>query len=447
VGDLALLLHLERGCPKQPLLEALFEHRCGDGPTELADAADRLVRMHAPWALDAGPAIAALLEAAGDDRSRRLFAASSLGRDQRSLEQLADGEGISGQRTGKIVHQAGARVREALSRAPAPFPWLVAAVRRRLGGVTTQEQADVVLARLGVVGNPGTELLLWLAGPYHPVPGHSGWLATHPRLVAPLTSRCLSADGGVRRLVDVEAELAEIDVPANQLVPWLRACAAIVVHDLVVSVAGPVADVVERVLDAHGVAQTVDEIQADLGDGGREVPLATLDRTMRSRRFVRTGDGSARLATWAEDARRSAPMASSRRRRAAPPPAPAIDAPPGGERLWLWVRVDTDALHGSEAAVPAALVEGVGLAPLTRRTFSSRWGPVTLAHDGPQPTRGSVRAVALAAGARLDDTLLLGFSPAGDAVVEVRRASGQASKPDSTGDTATFSDALTGGTQ
>ncbi len=87
-------------------------------------------------------------------------------------------------------------------------------------------------------------------------------------------------------------------------------------------------------------------------------------------------------------------------------------------------------LRGSEAAVPAALVEGVGLAPLARRTFSSRWGPVTLAHDGPQPTRGSVRAIALAAGAHADDTLLLGFSAAGDVTVEVRRGPGQVSSPD-----------------
>ena len=54
-----------------------------------------------------------------------------------------------------------------------------------------------------------------------------------------------------------------------------------------------------------------------------------------------------------------------------------------------------------------------GLGPAARRTFSSRWGPVTLAHDTLQPTRGPVRAVALAAGARVDDTLLLGFGPPG----------------------------------
>ena len=101
-----------------------------------------------------------------------------------------------------------------------------------------------------------------------------------------------------------------------------------------------------------------------------------------------------------------------------------------GERLWLWVRVDGEVLRGSEAAVPVALVEGLGLAPFARRTFSSRWGPVTLAYDAPQPKRGPVRAVALAAGARPDDTLLLGFNSEGNLDVEVRHGSGQVPQPD-----------------
>ncbi len=82
--------------------------------------------------------------------------------------------------------------------------------------------------------------------------------------------------------------------------------------------------------------------------------------------------------------------------------------------------------------MPVALVEGLGLAPLTRRTFSSRCGPVTLAHDTLQPTRGPVRVVALAAGAQLDDTLLLGFRASGDMDVEVRRGAGRACAPDET---------------
>jgi hypothetical protein len=160
----------------------------------------------------------------------------------------------------------------------------------------------------------------------------------------------LAADGGVRRLSDVQTELADLEVAPDRFVAWLQANGATVVHDLAVLVTGQLADAVERVVDAHGTARTTEQIEADLAAGGR-------------------------------------------------------------------------------AAVPAALVDGVGLAPLARRTFSSRWGPVTLARDGPQPSRCSIRAVALAAGARPKDTLLLGFSAAGDVAVEVRRGPGQVSPP------------------
>jgi hypothetical protein len=110
------------------------------------------------------------------------------------------------------------------------------------------------------------------------------------------------------------------------------------------------------------------------------------------------------------------------------------------------VRVDAEVLRGSEAAVPVALVEGLGLAPFGHRTFSGRWGPVTLAHEPPQPTRGAVRAVALAAGARPDDTLLLGFGVRGDLEVEVRRGASQAGPPEVTAAAAVvFPEIVSGG--
>jgi hypothetical protein len=48
-----------------------------------------------------------------------------------------------------------------------------------------------------------------------------------------------------------------------------------------------------------------------------------------------------------------------------------------------------------------------------------------LSYDTLQATRGPVRAVALATGAKVDDTLLLGFRPTGDLEIEVRRSSGR----------------------
>ena len=80
--------------------------------------------------------------------------------------------------------------------------------------------------------------------------------------------------------------------------------------------------------------------------------------------------------------------------------------------------------------MPTELVERLGLGAQSRRTFSCRWGPVTLAYEGLQPVRGSLRAVARAVGARSGDTLLLGFSPAGDVAVELRGMSHPAPHPE-----------------
>ncbi|MDQ6617481.1 MAG: hypothetical protein M3083_22725 [Actinomycetota bacterium] len=91
------------------------------------------------------------------------------------------------------------------------------------------------------------------------------------------------------------------------------------------------------------------------------------------------------------------------------------------------------------AVVSHAVVSVIGApvdrAPGSRRTFSSRNGPVTLAHDRPTASRRSVRAVALAAGAHINDTWLLGFSARGDIDVGVRRHTGDSllAEPTSTG--------------
>ena len=132
-------------------------------------------------------------------------------------------------------------------------------------------------------------------------------------------------------------------------------------------------------------------------------------RQLRERRFTHTSDGAVSLVEWEQSpagtstgAGRRGPTVGNARVKVHTPCDQAEQ-----ERLWLWVRVDGDVLRGSEASVPVALAEGLGLAPLTRRTFSSRWGPVTLSYDTLQATRGPVRAVALATGAKVDDTLLL----------------------------------------
>jgi hypothetical protein len=219
----------------------------------------------------------------------------------------------------------------------------------------------------------------------------------------------------------------EIDpsMPAGQMDEWLAAWGAAVVSDVVVSVSGALGDVVERVLDAHGTSLTLDEISRCVAAGGRNLEMDKVRAVQRSRRFRMEIDGRVALADWDGPANEALGKghadAAVGRRAVGPGPAPAV-----GEdgRLMLWVRIDTEALRGGEASVPLSLVEGLGVAPGSRRIFSSRYGPITLAHFEAAAKRGSVRAVALAAGAGINDTLLLRFSARGDIDVGVCRHAG-----------------------
>ena len=433
--DLTVVLRYERGAGAQPVTEALLDLRSGGAPDRVRDAADRLVRERARWALDAEAGVVALLHAAGDERARSLWQAWSSWRDPRFLQQLATDSGLTPQNASQIVHRFDGKLRAALAAAPGPLPWLASRLAARLGPVATVQQADAAVDRLGLAG-AAADAMVWLAGPYRPVSSPSGWLAVEPQAIVARTAACLAADGGVRRMFDVEAEL---DLTPDQARSWLGACGATVICDLAVSLSGRLVVVVERILDAHGRPLTQAEIAACLADGGREATEGALAAVLRKKPFARQPDGALRLADWGtempaprrdrprDDRRAAAETPAPHRspwREPAPERAEAVVAEEGSDCLWLWVKVDADVLHGVEAVVPSALVEGLGLAD-ARRTFSSRYGPIVVAADGPQPVRGSVRAIALAAGARPGDTLLLGFSARGGVDVDVRRA-GQA---------------------
>ncbi len=452
--DLTVVLRHERSGGSQPVLEALLDIRSSDAPRPVRDAAGRLVKREAPWALDHDAAVVALLRAAGDERSRLLFDGWSSWREPRSLPQLANESGISAQRAGQVVHRFDSRLRAGLNVAPGPLPWIVSRLRARLGPVTTVERAEHVLGCFDLVG-PAGDLVLWLAGPYRPVPSRSGWLALGHRTVVAHTASCLAADGGVRPIADVEADLG---LSGQHLRAWLLACQATIVHELAVSLAGPLPDIVERILDAHGRTLTAAAITACLAEGDRVTTDDSLRRALRAKRFVRHPDGNFGLADWESVPSGPAPPRSPDARpwsteSTTSPDDKALDDSRRDDRLWLWVRVDTDVLRGGEAVVPGALAEGLGLRAPARRTFSSRYGPIALAADGPHPTRGSVRAIALAAGARHGDTVLLGFSRDGDVHVEVRCPTGPldaadppAGESNPAGPPNPFAHLLTGGT-
>jgi hypothetical protein len=454
-GELAFILQKEREGGSAPLLEVLLELRSGDGPPPVRAASDRLLRQYAPWALDLAALARELIQAAGTEREQRLFVSWSLNPEPVPFVDLAAREGMPRRHVNKLVRRSESRVRGALTTAPAPLPWLVSALRSRLGAVARAEQVSVELGRLGARKPPVGKLLTWLAGPYLPLKERPAWLSSNKAPVVARTAACLDQDGGVRRLADIRAELADVGITASNFRPWLQANGAVLVHDLAVSAKGSLADVVERLLDAHGEACTPEQIRGEITAGERQVDALDLARVLGDhRRFTQSSRGDVSLVSWGQERGRARAKA-----RSAPAKRPSrnlagqgqLPEPVGGEsgkRLWLWVRVDAEVLRGSEAAVPVALVEGLGLAPLAWRTFSSRWGPVTLAYDAPQPKRGPVRAVALASGARPDDTLLLGFSPRGNLDVEVRHGSGQVpGVEESTKDVAIFPEIISGGAQ
>jgi hypothetical protein len=109
-----------------------------------------------------------------------------------------------------------------------------------------------------------------------------------------------------------------------------------------------------------------------------------------------------------------------------PMPGWAVTEPDGDDsasrRAWLTTTVDDDLMRGGESAVPDGVARFLGIGWRQHRTFSSRYGPVRLANDGPEPRRGPLRPIVMAAGAGPGDVLVLGFAPGGDVVVEVRAA-------------------------
>jgi hypothetical protein len=166
---------------------------------------------------------------------------------------------------------------------------------------------------------------------------------------------------------------------------------------MVMLTSGTPADVAERALFAAGRSLTVDELEATIWPG-RASPAAELDRLLRAlhhdARFLRVGAREFELADWGGEPYREVPV----------DPEPADEA-----CSWLRIEVDEAVLGGATAPVPVPLLATLGMQPGTRRTFATKFGPVALAYDGDRPMRGTLRPVALAAGAGLGDVMALGF--------------------------------------
>ncbi|MGH9188749.1 MAG: hypothetical protein ACRD0Q_01740 [Acidimicrobiales bacterium] len=415
---LALLLHHDN-LIGGTLRRALDAHASGDGPAEVRAAATRVLAA----ADRAGDPRLRLLDrvwhAAGDHRARGVLAHRALRIDAPTpTNEIAEALGLSNSQVLKIEARARALARDAVD---GRVGELAAGLAGRLGSVGPIAAIDGALAALGLPArhDPRSALLVWLAGPYVTLSGHPGWVATDPAAVLAETRRLLHEDGGVRLLDHVVADLESAGIPSHDVGLWLGAQPVAVVDGLVVTRSGSPADVAERLLSATGRAMTVTELAAMVS---RPNGMAISDPHLRrDPRFVRVDRDRFELAEWGGTAFTE-------------PPAPGPELFPGaghhgapGGRSRLHIEVDAAVLRGAADAVPLSVVDALGLPCGGQRTFTTRFGPVALNHKAVQPTRGSVRPIALAAGATEGDLLLFEFDAStGGASVELVAASSTA---------------------
>lgn len=426
--DLALLLGYEQERAGDDVgLRSAIQRLAGPAlPVPVRAAAQRLLACAGTPTSPAAALAAAgrALDTVGEARDRVVFEQGTLLLDDRtSPTRLGSDLGISAERVRQIRSRAEDRVRAALGDGPAELRDVVAAVAAELGSARPRPAVENLLDARGFppVTDPRSLLVLWAAGPYRPVEGHPGWLATDPDGLARSTRRLLGEDGGVRPVEHVVKELERLGVLPDIAAGWLAEQPVRVHHGLVVLTAGVPADVAERALSATGRAMTSDELYGWVAAPGGPITVVR-DVLRRDRRFVEVDRDRYELAEWGaepyyEDANAD-PQAGE--------PGDWGRAHDG--RWWLRVLVGRDVLAGASGPVPVGLVDGLGVRSGARRPFSTRYGPVMLTHAAGGPARGSLRPVALATGAVAGDALVLRFSPSDEvAAVELVRAAAAAS--------------------
>lgn len=350
-----------------------------------------------------------ILRAVGSVRDRAVFDHLQLGLGPSTTGvEVARVLGISGEYVRRLRWRADERARAAFDLAPSCVADIVGELSNRLGTLSDDTATDDTLRALGLPDRQDTRsaLLLLLAGPYRPVPGHDGWRAIDPAALIADTECALSTDGGVRDLALVRKEFAAMGVSGRQADAWLARQRVRVVVDTTVWLGGSVASVAERVLFAEGqpltVAEVAERISTELGaHSARAEFIASVARALENdARFTAIGDGRVQLADWpaAAEPRRPLGEASVRdlkRQHLA--------------HVALRIGVDSALLSGAPGTVQPGLVTSLGIVPGATKTFATRYGPVALGYPAGGPRHGSLRPVALAAGATCGDTLILRF--------------------------------------
>lgn len=237
-----------------------------------------------------------LVAAVGDERDLGVLELRSLRlSDRPALAEIGDALGVCDERVRQLQRGAERRVRAAIDHGPSVRAE-AESIAVELGEVTTIEEVGALLAERHLRPSPDVRslLLIWLAGPYLPIPGHPGWIAMEPPELVEENRRVLHEDGGVRSVEHVEDDLTALGMSPRLVDAWLERQPVRRVDDLVVALSGSSAQRLERALAACGRAMSTIELASWVDHDSRTTTL-TLER---DRRFVCVGPGRFELAEW-----------------------------------------------------------------------------------------------------------------------------------------------------
>ena len=482
-SDLALLLAVDAEAGKHLAVEGLLDWAFSEDEARSAPAgaARRLLEKTAPAALDFSGALVSLHKLVTDPIDGRIFDALELDLSATSNSSLlADQLGVAPSRVRKRRDRASAQLRLSLGHASAPIGWLVRHTREHVGAASPLASVAALIEALGLpplkltergdVGTSGpdltTSLLLWCAGPYRLDSRLDGWIVRKGFDLLSIVTELLRADGWVCPEGELVAALRTRGVLDYQVRPVLAACGVAVIDDTCAWVGrGRVSDAVERLLEAAGRSLTALDCLQLLVEAGRNDDLADVDSALRGTRFRALGRGRFELTSWPKERSERHTRARitgkrpSRSQRASVDGSAISDTARLGlyaaededaftdeariwrldcelvhslsttdgrleenpDRVWFVVEVDDQVLSRSDSPAPESVVRALGVGFQQRRTYASRYGPVTISNDGALPSHSSLRPLAFGMGAAVGDRLVLGFSTKGDVVVELQQ--------------------------
>ena len=404
-----------------------------------------------------------------DDRDRAMLSARLWAPRAESQRTLADRLGLNIAWIQRNQPRAQARLADLVAD---PAHWEVSdyadELARRLGPLAPEELLATELHRLKV--DPSSEpaqVLLYLAGPYV---RRATWFEN--ATTAGQQQVAAAIDGVFDRLPAPSTEslseaLAALGMPRDVAITYLSDQVGLRrFGDAWVRWGDSTADKAEAVLHVHGQPRTPEDIFDAIGPGYTSL-RAVREALYEDHRFIRTSRQTLGLRGWgideyggvfdeighridaaggkihidalvadivaqfpdvAENSVRiyagtlayvtEAGMVRRRTDTDEWPPIPPLNTARGAFRngpteIRLAVTVTPDVLRGSGVPMRPAVADALGVSPGHRRAFASQHGEVAAAwrmSSTSGPSLGSLRAAALATGARLGDTLVLVFN-------------------------------------